>query len=227
MPAIGIIDDRSEHLKQLATALNFELPEKWETVPLEPLAELHDYPSWIAENEVVALLIDEKLNEVQGTASGIAVNYYGHDLVDFLRSHLPTFPIFIVTAYSTESELQERFGAVEGIIQKAEFLKDVEKYAPRIIRAGQHYLYTFESELATLSDFASKAAIGQKLTDAEQKRAKAIQTKIGTAFSVDGISDRSQWLGEMEETLNELEKLKDEIESFLDGSSNDEMAKNS
>jgi len=222
MPVIGIVDDRDEDLEQLKTALELESPDKWEAIPQSPFPELRDYISWITENKVATLLVDEKLDEVSPNPDFGAVSYRGHDLVDFLRARLPTLPIFIVTGYSTEPELIHRFGEVEGMIDKIEFHKNAEAYTQRITRAGQRFLDTFEAELATLSDFAFKSATGQQVTAEENQRAKAIQSQIGTAFPIDDISDRSQWLGEMEKAVRELEKLKDEMESLLENQDNNE-----
>ena len=127
MPTIGIIDDREDVRKTLRMGMKTVLESDWNTVDSSPLPQLNDYLSWIGTNKIVSLIVDEKLNEIALDLSG-AVDYYGHDLVDFLRSRLKTFPIFVVTSYPDEQSLKDRFKDVEAIIDRRHFLKTLENY---------------------------------------------------------------------------------------------------
>ncbi len=211
MSVIGIVDDRDDVRTIMLDNVDLALSDGWEAIAIPPLSSLDSYPSWIGQEEIIVLIIDERLNEV-ASADG-AVDYEGHDLVDHLRQHLPEFPIFVVTSYKENApELDERFKDVEDIIERNQFYEHVNNYIPRILRAGQRYLRTFEQELAELAEFAKKSAAGEDVSPEEQKRAKAIQTKIETAFPVENIASRSEWLSQMEQLIEELEALKIDIE---------------
>lgn len=211
MPIIGIIDDRDDVRTIMIDSVRLALPDGWEAIDISPFSSLDTYPSWISQEEIAVLIIDERLNEV-ASASG-AVHYEGHDLVDYMRLHIPEFPIFVVTSYKEDAhELEERFKDVEDIITRNQFYERSGDYISRIIRAGQRYLQAFEHELAELADFAKKSAAGEAVSSEERERAKAIQTKIETAFPIENIASRGEWLSQMEQLITELEALKTDIE---------------
>ena len=122
MPAIGVVDDRSTQRRQLVRGIDTSdvLPEGWRSLGINPLNTITEYPNWINENDVAALVLDERLQEQQADVE-VHVNYDGHDVVDYLRKTIPDFPIFIVTAAPNDPGLGERFAAVEDIINR-EFL---------------------------------------------------------------------------------------------------------
>lgn len=216
MPVIGIIDDRAEARKLMADRFEIALTEEWRVVVSEPLADLKDHISWIAANKVCALVIDERLNEVATNEQEGTVTYHGHDLVDYLRLRIKTLPIFVVTAWPRDPSLLERFKDVEDIIPRNNFFTKSNDYVLRITRASQKYVDTFEAELAEISKFAYDLATGKEATLAEVNRIRAIQQKLETAFSIESIQTKSQWLTQLEHTLLELEELKAEIEKHLE-----------
>jgi hypothetical protein len=214
MPKIGIIDDRDDFRETILRSIDIELQENWQSIAIAPLPRIEDYPAWITEQEVAVLLLDEKLNE-QIESGGKDVGYEGHDLVEFLRKHMPTFPLFVVTSYVNGEELIKKFSDVEGIIARDEFLKKAGEYAPRFFRAGQQFLQVFQSELNELAEKAHKIAVGEA-TEEDIEKANAIREKIGLVFPSESLRDRSEWLKKIEEKIEEFKKLNAEISSFLE-----------
>lgn len=208
MSTIGLIDDRADHRSTLKRRLDLELSGDWQSIDNEPLPRLEDYPSWITENEVCVLLLDERLHEQ------VAVSYNGHDVANYLRKHLPTLPIFVITSYSPDEALLKSFKDVEDIIQREEFTKKADEYVSRFVRSAQRYLNTFQKELSDLSDKSAKIALG-KATTQDIEEVKAIQEKIGLAFPYDSLDNRSEWLNALEKKLEELDELKISIEKYL------------
>lgn len=141
MPSIGVIDDRPDIRSIVVDALTLApaLADSWNIVSANPLSRLEDYPSWIAEHKISVLIIDERLNE-SANPSEVAVSYYGHDLVKYLRSRMGNFPIFVVTSYSNDVELRKRFGDVEDIIDRTRFMRDADSYATRFARSTDLYI---------------------------------------------------------------------------------------
>lgn len=211
MPVIGIVDDRDDARDTLKERIGLELADEWSCIDIPPFADINDYPGWIHYEEIAVLIIDEKLNE-EPTKGNINVDYYGHDLVSFLRTQMPTLPIFVVTSYESDEELLKRYADVEGIFKREVFIKDAEKEVPRLLRVAQKYLEAHEKELAILGELSEKAAKG-KITDKEKARLKAVQEKIGLAFNY--ISDRSDWAATLDSEISEIEKLIGKIDSFI------------
>lgn len=210
MPSIAIIDDRKDARDTMKINLDLALSGNWTSIDIEPFENIEDYPSWIIENEIVAFLLDERLHE-QSVIYQNQISYSGHDLVDFIREHFSTFPIFIVTAYPEDQELLDRFKDVEDIIERAKFNEKYADYVPRVLRSAQKYLDTFENELSELSKIAAKIAHG-KYDDSEMNRLKAIQAKIGFAFPTKTFIQRSELLDKCEKVLKQLEDLKKRID---------------
>jgi hypothetical protein len=213
MAGVGVIDDRGDLRETLVRRIQAELPKNWECFSTSPLAEMGDYPAWIAENDVAVMLLDERLNEQVECCETFA-GYNGHDLVAFLREHMPTFPIFIVTSYKDDEELRKKFRDVEDIIERKEFLRRGEEYVPRFLRSGQKYIEVFESDLSELATRADRIAKGVA-TREDLDRANAIRMRVGLAFPYEALNDRGEWLKRMNEKIGELEQLKAEIDEFL------------
>ena len=217
MPSIAVIDDRKDARDTIKINLDLALSGNWTSIDIEPFENIEDYPSWIKENEIVAFLLDERLNE-QSVIHQNQISYSGHDLVDFIRKYFPTFPIFIITAYPGDQELLDRFKDVEDIIVRTEFNENYRNYVPRVLRSAQKYLDTFENELSELSKIAAKIAHG-KYDDSERKRLKAIQVKIGFAFPTETFIQRSELLDKCEKILKQLEGFKKRIDDETKGGS--------
>lgn len=213
MPAMGIIDDRNDLRETLLRRIDNELQGEWFIVAIAPLAEMQDYPGWIAEYDIAVILLDERLNE-QIEVDGEYVGYDGHDLVEFIRRHLPTLPIFVITSYKDDEELTKKFGDVEDIIERNEFFKRADEYVPRFLRSGQKFLEVFQGELTELADKADKIAKGEATVE-DIQRVNAIRARIGLAFPCEPLSDRSLWLKKVEEKIEEFKQLHREVEEFL------------
>ena len=209
MPTIGIIDDRPDLRVTLKRSLDLELLDEWSSIDEDPLSKLEDYPSWLTENEVCVLLLDEKLHEQA------PVDYNGHDVVDFLRKHLPTLPIFVITAYPENEDLLKSFKDVEGIIPRTKFSKDASEYVSRITRSAQRFLESFQSELTQLAEISERIAQG-KAKKKDKENAEAIQNKISLAFPYEALESRSELLGELESKLKDLEKMRKDIGNYLE-----------
>lgn len=214
MPNIAIIDDRKEPRGTLKAILDSHLIEHWESIDISPLQTLKEYPSWITENEISVILLDERLNEQIEDKAEI-VDYRGHDLIDFIRKIFPTLPIYVITSFKDDEDLKERFKDVEGILPRSEFSEKAEDYIPRIIRAGQKFLETFQGELAELSDKANKIAKGEA-TEKDIEKAKALRSKIGCAFPSATYSEHNQLLIALDKKIKELDKLKIEVKKYLE-----------
>ena len=212
MPTVGIIDDRLDHRQTLKRGLDLELSGEWQSVDSEPLASLDEYMSWLSEHDVCVLLLDEKLHEQA------AVGYDGHDVVSHLRQILPTFPIFVITAYPDDEELRKKFSDVEEIIPRSAFSRQTSEFVPRFLRAAQRYLNSFQAELAELSDKSKKIAAGIATLD-DINKVEAIQAKLDLAFTYQFLSDRNDWLQEVETKIKELDKLRADLGEYLKGQS--------
>lgn len=95
MAAIGVIDDREEERQIIVDGITLgQGDNSWNVVDDNPLAGLDEYLAWISQNKICSLVIDELLDEKVN--NGSAVDYKGHNLVDYIRQHFPTLPIFVV-----------------------------------------------------------------------------------------------------------------------------------
>jgi hypothetical protein len=219
MPQIGVIDDRYEQRMEIVMGIELsqELPPNWGLLANPPLQEVKDYPSWIAEHDIAVLLVDEKLNE-NSIEGGKHVNYYGHNLINYLRELkgiFADFPIFVITAYPTTPELGREESNTEYIIQRRGWIKEAGIWVPRIIRAGQRYFETHTIQLEKLGRISQKLALGEANED-EIKELEAIRASFELSFSpFDEIKNRSEWIKKFEEVIDDFQKLQIEVQEEI------------
>jgi hypothetical protein len=218
MPAIGIIDDRDSARQTLYRAIDRNIPRElkeagWLVNESPPLPRLNDYSAWLAENDIAVLILDEKLTEQAKHGVG-NVDYQGHNIVDFLRTRLPDFPIYIITAYPKDPAVIKRFKDVEGIENRKDFTQEAKKTVPRLIRAGQRYFDSFQQQLAEVSKISKRVALGKE-TDADIDRLRALHELLHMPYITDPNTERSRTLTDLEEKLDEFEELRKEIEAHL------------
>ena len=120
MPNLGLIDDRVD--SRQAFMLKIKLPLKktyseWDIIDTSPFKNLEDYDSWIIENEISAIIIDEKLDEGHIDSEIGHSEYLGHQVVQYLRSRFKELPIYCVTSYDRTVELNKSFKSFNLILK--------------------------------------------------------------------------------------------------------------
>lgn len=220
MATVAVIDDRSEPRTTLARLLEMSLSSisgEWVTINAPPLPQLQDYPGWLAENEVAALILDERLQEQTEDAEG-HVDYDGHELVDFLRDRDLDLPLYVITAVPDDPDLGKRFGRVEAIIGRDEFREKAPAFAERIARSGLRFLEEHQARLAEIADRSTRIAMGSASTE-DVGRLRALQEALRIPLESEGLIDQGQWLHDLDNQVKRLEGLKEEIEDYLAGHS--------
>ncbi|MBA4252156.1 MAG: hypothetical protein Q8M40_08025 [Legionella sp.] len=212
MPNIGIVDDREAHRTTVAKNVAMCLNQSWGQLNIFPFQAMDDYLSWIHQHDIAVLVLDERLNEdVNG---GQSVTYNGNTLASYLRKVLPDFPIFVVTTFADDEDLQESKSEVEGIINRSEFNAEPEVYVPRMVRSGQRFLDQYQNELNQLAELSQKIAVGEASKEDESKL-HAIQAKIGISSTRDSNLDKSELIVELSSRLDQFDSIKQRIESLL------------
>ena len=110
---ILLVDDNAEQRRTYVRTLKELLDGCGYTVkPLEPLPSETEYAEILADGEVAALILDQKMEDGGVPYSGIKLSAY-------LRSIAPKLPIVILSNYTENSDLfVEGEGSVEYIISK-------------------------------------------------------------------------------------------------------------
>lgn len=213
---ILIVDDRQNVRQTLREIIELNLPEGDFLVDdMFPLPSVEDYPSYVRENDVAAIILDERLNESKDPETGNHIEYYGHDIIDLLRGALPDFPVYVVTTFRTSQDLLNKEEKFEDVIERDEFMKKAELYSQRIQRAASRFRSSMQQNLVDLNDLTVKAAEG-RISPEEMSRLSAIRQVLGLPFSVspellitDLLVDARSLAKESEELLGLLqEKVK-------------------
>jgi hypothetical protein len=213
MPTIAIVDDDTRYRNLDVNGLRRKLPKGWNAIGTPPLEHLNDYPSWIVNNEVAVLLVDQELgNRSTGTAGH--VRYKGDDLVKSLRSRNKTLPIYFLTDYTTNPAVRDQVTAVDGTFDKGAFRRDRPGFVKRMTRRGKDYFNAVKDQLADLNTLSLKIAKGEA-TKKEKTDAKAIQTSLELPLLTECFDTRSEWLDEYDKKVEEFEKLKNEVQRYL------------
>ncbi len=218
MPQIAIIDDNADQSSTLKKTLDHYLKifkSNFTTITQFPFQQVESYFDFIESNDICVLILDERLNDQSNGESG-PVSYKGNELVTELRKRLKDFPIFMVTTYAPDDDLNSKFSEFEYILTRKEITEDEDggkMYTPIIVRSGQRYLDSNTKELSEFNELTKAVAAGdddlQKL-----ERLKALQVKL--ELPTTGFNDRKAWLDQYQVHIADLESLKEELLQKLD-----------
>jgi len=212
MVKIAIVDDNREQRETSAIRLRLflkELNSYLEVIDIFPFEKYSDYYGFIDIENVIALIIDEKLyNDSQEDKE--PVEYNGSDLVSVLRERYKYIPVFTLTNFPTDDELLENVNEFDSIFYKKEFsIKQVEI----IHRACQRYLMENQLELSLYNELTKKVASG-KAESGDIEKLNALQQKLEIPLSSE-LKDREIWLKEFEKQIDILEEIKVKLENKL------------
>lgn len=212
MPTILVVDDRVETRDIIVELAELYLPDggDWAVRGTAPFLSMEEFVVCIGEEDVAVLVLDERLHEQAHEQTGEAVSYDGHNLVEFLRAGNPELPLFVVTSFADDDELQEKGPDVEAIVNRSEFVNKPEVFVKRILRAGQRFSQTHSRELTELGAIADKVARGAASAD-DAERALALQTKLALPFDSMKTSTIADFVPKAEELVNEARQILDEM----------------
>lgn len=208
MPTIVFVDDRPAERSTIAHTLRRRLRRHtgWVVEEVDPLEDLHAYSAFLIEREAAVLVIDQRLNE-QRIGGSDPVAYSGADVVELLRTRMPDFPIFMISAaLDSESErIEEVDPLVESFAQKADVERNPGAFVERMVRAGQRFAEAHRAQLSRLSELATSVATGQS-TQSEIAEMKAIQEALSIPFS-DELSRRAEVHSALDAISKDLDSL--------------------
>lgn len=215
MATIAIIDDNPEQSGTIVNNLEIAISEfssDLVAITSLPFKDPNEYFTYINNNDVCVLILDEKLNDHPIDENG-PIDYKGSELVTYLREKLKDFPIYSVTNFVAADELKDKESEFEEVIPRGDFIEHTNKYFSRIQRAAKNYLKENLDELSEFNFLTTEISGGNK--DPELiKKLQALQVKLELPFS--GFDDRNAWLNEYESQINSLKKLNAIIKSKLD-----------
>lgn len=217
METIAIVDDKADMRQTVARLVRLELAERgidWQVVESAPLADIDEYLSWIQENEICVLVLDENLSEDHPPGED-AVSYPGHAVASLLRKQKPELPQFIITSIVDASqELEAAEGDLEAVIRRGDFDRSYATYVQRMVRAGQSFVARYESELSELTRIA-EAIVSDTATDADFKTADAIRAKMQLAYDMNDLQAMQQWLAKADEATSSLEESVEKLATSI------------
>jgi hypothetical protein len=214
MPKLALLDDRGPQRETIAHLITTQLPGEWTCINAPLLSNPADYPRWLLTNDVHVLLADHKLDEHAEEEGSVAVDYTAPDVIAAIRKTIPSFPIFILTAYPHDAYLLQHVADAEAVIQRRTFAEEITTHVPRMLRSANRFAEEHQKQLAELGTLASAAASG-KAGPQDLERMKALQASIGLSIDSASSADRKTLLAEMEGKLDKMEEIQRDIEAFL------------
>ncbi|UKB79559.1 hypothetical protein [Chryseobacterium sp. MEBOG07] len=215
MAGICIIDDRVDIRETLQNRIELIFLRNnlnWHVISNDPFSDKMEYLNFIKEHDIAVLILDERLHESSG--SNGSVSYNGSQLVTFLRQYLKSFPIYSVTSFHLDNDLENQFSEFDEIIARDTFYAKPEEYVARFIRAGQRFHEANSEQLLRLSILSELIAKGTA-TEQDLAELRVVQENLNIPFSDYGFSHRENWLNEYESNINELSTLSNDISEFL------------
>jgi hypothetical protein len=220
MLGIGIIDDREEQREEISETFDLAFAKEgsskktqknWELFPSVPLPNLRDYPFWITENKISALIVDQRLKEVP--PADYHINYDGHDVVKYLRPRMRNLPIVVVTGYQ-DDVLKDIRDEVTVIVGKDELGRRGNELTKEILEKAEIYKKDYTKKLARIDELAQQVALG-KASSENIEELRGLQTDLQLPF-VDIKNENDQWLGRFETAIKKLEASEQEARAFIE-----------
>jgi hypothetical protein len=214
MRYIGLIDDRVATRNSLKLSILHPLlldgkdNQEWDVIDIEPFKEKNDYKTWISENEISILIIDEKLNE------STVVDYLGHDVVIMLREAFPELPIFCITAATRDLDLDENYKNYNLILSKNDFQAKRDEYVNLFIKSGEDFYKKYTEKKDRLSEIAIIMADKNDISEELNKEAEDIRDFLLLTNKVDNKSNEA-WLEEFSSKVKDFEEILEKIKSDL------------
>jgi DNA-binding NarL/FixJ family response regulator len=207
MPTIGLIDDDTAKRGTLRKSLvRLMDDDSIEIVDIYPLDDPRDYVSWVAQNDIHAIVMDWRLNEQKEKASG-PVAYEGDAVVKEIRKKKPHFPIFVLTAYSQSENVESHGADVELIESRVDFGKSSDKLIKRLVRAAARFSESQQTKLARISELAVLCAKGEAKA-AQKKELRSLQAELSLGVVSDAALTQSS-------AIDDAQKIVDSADSLL------------
>ncbi|MBK7862485.1 MAG: hypothetical protein IPJ65_28535 [Archangiaceae bacterium] len=206
MLALAIVDDRKSMRTTVQRQIEALVAGRFSVTEHDPLPSPLDYPSWVIDEDVSALIIDERLNEQKG-AGGKHVSYTGHEVVDELRKAHDGLPIFVLTSYSSDDALVARIDRVNVVMDRRTFLSKPAPHVTRIMRDAELFADARDAQLLELGQLA-EAIAGGSASPKQKKQAKLLQAKLNIHLPIKDITERADWLAKAEEQLAKLKRAR-------------------
>jgi hypothetical protein len=215
MRYIGLIDDREVTRTSLKLSILIPLiakgkeEQEWDIIDIEPFKDISDYVTWISENEISILIIDEKLNE------STLVNYLGHNVVILLRDAFPELPIFCITAAKREPDLDENYEYYNFILSKNDFQERRDEFVNLFIKSGEDFYRKYTEKKDRLSELAGlMAKENGEVSDKIKSEADDIRDFLMLTHKVDNSTSEA-WLEEFSLKVKNFEEILEKINSDL------------
>lgn len=212
---IGLIDDFRGYAESVVNNVSMWLESQnineTTIVYHYPDKDINDSISWIVNEPVSVLILDEKL----GISQESQVDYKGHDLVQLVRSRIPDLPIYILTNYQDDDCLLNTQDSIEFIISKDKFISEqMNVWFNRFMRSGNRFYQNRKKVFNELTRLAEKIAIGEG-NDDDKQRIASLREEIGIAHWSETLNNKSSLLNELndinQKAFNLVTKLKEII----------------
>ncbi|CAD5251231.1 MULTISPECIES: hypothetical protein [unclassified Imperialibacter] len=209
---LAIIDDKNSQRTSFRRKVERNIKDtSWNVIDRQPFFDFESYVQWILENEVSALILDERLNEQE--VDGRNVAHYGHEVAEFIRHSLPDMPLFSITNYERTPDLQSSIKAFNLVLRRSKFDEDIDNYLNTILKSGENYFKANGEKLSRLAQIAEKIASGHASNKLVTEM-KALQMDLSIPH-LTAISDRSTFLDDVDNTLDAIKAVQQEIEEKL------------
>ena len=210
MRYFAILDDRLDGKETLMRVLPLALPPGWGLIECPLLASADDYPTWLYQNQVCVLIVDQLLNESVPTGSD-PITYKGSDVLRSVQRAMRGFPLVVLTAYPGDADLAANKGKADYVLGRGIFIRELSDYVERLVRHAKKFLEDYQQQLAEFTTLSQKKAQGTTTVD-ENAKLKALQSLFDWPIVQ---TQRDDAFDDIEKRLEELERLKREVEPLL------------
>ncbi|MFV1883226.1 MAG: hypothetical protein ACMZ7B_01870 [Balneola sp.] len=215
MNNIALVNDQPDQLATIHDQFEIALDgsPNWKLTPIKPFNDINEYPTWILENEITILVLDEKLYG-GSLDDGSHVDYTGHQVAELVRESNKELPIISLSNYAPEEELLESLDNFHLILGQDEFDNNFDNYFNLIKKLSESYFEQNQDRLNRISEISELIAKGNG-NEELFKELNSLRAILSLPHFSSGIEFRSQVLDLMEGQIEEIAALKKEIQKYL------------
>lgn len=165
--SIAMIDDDATEIGQLSELLNMLADEKdikLQFVAFSPQTneQLENIVNEILRDSYTGIILDQKLGDMSG------ISYIGTEITKKIRIQQPFIPIYILTKYVGDQDVDENAFSLEDTLKKISIADDSAVILPRMARASMRYAMHMRAEAERIRSLLEQS-FSRELTPEEHK----------------------------------------------------------
>lgn len=201
---IGYVDENDDDimffLQQFSDFFKIEILKPESTTTIEEVI------SWIIDFQLDLIIVDFDLKE------GLAIDFYGNDIMEKLDEHYLNFPMFMLTSHE-ERAIDESDASIDDMIYSKD---NVSENTAIFVRRFENKISKYKSEISKAQKRHEELAKKSGLTFEEEEEFLNLDDFIEQSYGKKGATPKvlknAESLGKLSELVDKADKILQNLE---------------